>query len=324
MGLEVEDDLEVRARVAGTDGMLIWCDEKIGEVDGVSQYTVAGTLHHRPQPPSTVVPILLQHIAMRRIPQFTRQLHGLDSVSYWAARREMIRWLYVQDCVFLIRNRESTFCLVSDATSVTENSSALHITAATATTACYSLACRLTQSHQAQSKSFCDTLRRALHHFQQLGILITDPTPPLLSTCTITSALSDRGGSEYRGFKLFDQDGNICLIPEPTHRVHCIASWIAKYFGLSDFLRSIVTLCFFIRGNRSFAYWLRKKHRISFRACPFKEKVTNGRFGSLAFACYVLSCPLRGIPFLRWVLTFLQRNKRLIKYSHLDITHFFH
>ena len=73
--------------------------------------------------------------------------------------REMIRWLYVQDCVFLIRNRESTFCLVSDATSVTENSSALHITAATATTACYSLACRLTQSHQAQS--FCDTLRRA-------------------------------------------------------------------------------------------------------------------------------------------------------------------
>ena len=38
MGLEVEDDLEVRARVAGTDGMLIWCDEKIGEVDGVSQY----------------------------------------------------------------------------------------------------------------------------------------------------------------------------------------------------------------------------------------------------------------------------------------------
>ena len=135
MGLEVEDDLEVRARVAGTDGMLIWCDEKIGEVDGVSQYTVAGTLHLRPQPPSTVVPILLQHIAMRRIPQFTRQLHGLDSVSYWAARREMIRWLYVQDCVFLIRNRESTFCLVSDATSVTENSSALHITAATATTA---------------------------------------------------------------------------------------------------------------------------------------------------------------------------------------------
>ena len=132
----------------------------------------------------------------------------------------------------------------------------------------------------------------------------------------ITSALSDRGGSEYRGFKLFDQDGNICLIPEPTHRVHCIASWIAKYFGLSDFLRSIVTLCFFIRGNRSFAYWLRKKHRISFRACPFKEKVTNGRFGTLAFACYVLSCPLRGIPFLRWVLTFLQRNKRLIKYSH--------
>ena len=137
-----------------------------------------------------------------------------------------------------------------------------------------------------------------------------------LSTCTITSALSDRGGSEYRGFKLFDQDDNICLIPEPTHRVHCIASWIAKYFGLSDFLRSIVTLCFFIRGNRSFAYWLRKKHRISFRACPFKEKVTNGRFGTLAFACYVLSCPLRGIPFLRWVLTFLQRNKRLIKYSH--------
>ena len=65
MGLEVEDDLEVRARVAGTDGMLIWCDEKIGEVDGVSQYTVAGTLHLRPQPPSTVVPILLQHIAMR-------------------------------------------------------------------------------------------------------------------------------------------------------------------------------------------------------------------------------------------------------------------
>ena len=105
------------------DSMLIWCDEKIGEVDGVSQYTVAGTLHLRPQPPSTVVPILLQHIAMRRIPQFTRQLHGLDSVSYWAARREMIRWLYVQDCVFLIRNRESTFCLVSDATSVTENSS---------------------------------------------------------------------------------------------------------------------------------------------------------------------------------------------------------
>ena len=280
MGLEVEDDLEVRARVAGTDGMLIWCDE----VDGVSQYTVAGTLHLRPQPPSTVVPILLQHIAMRRIPQFTRQLHGLDSVSYWAARREMIRWLYVQDCVFLIRNRESTFCLVSDATSVTENSSALHITAATATTACYSLACRLTQSHQAQS--FCDTLRRALHHFQQLGILITDPAPPPLSTCTITSALSDRGGSEYRGFKLFDQDGNICLIPEPTHRVHCIASWIAKYFGLSDLLRSIVTLCFFIRGNRSFAYWLRKKHRISFRACPFKEKVTNGHFGTLAFACY--------------------------------------
>ena len=184
MGLEVEDDLE--ARVAGTDGMLIWCDEKIGEVDGVLQYTVAGTLHHRPQPPSTVVPILLQHIAMRRIPQFTRQLHGLDSVSYWAARREMIRWLYVQDCVFLIRNRESTFCLVSDATSVTENSSALHITAATATTACYSLACRLTQSHQAQS--FCDTLRRALHHFQQLGILITDPAPPPLSTCTITCA----------------------------------------------------------------------------------------------------------------------------------------
>ena len=87
---------------------------------------------------------------MRRIPQFTRQLHGLDSVSYWAARREMIRWLYVQDCVFLIRNQESTFCLVSDATSVTENSSALHITGATATTACYSLACRLTQSHQAQ------------------------------------------------------------------------------------------------------------------------------------------------------------------------------
>ena len=248
MGLEVEDDLEVRARVAGTDGMLIWCDEKIGEVDGVSQYTVAGTLHHRPQPPSTVVPILLQHIAMRRIPQFTRQLHGLEYVSY----------------------------AVSDATSVTENSSALHITAATATTACYSLACRLTQSHQAQS--FCDTLRRALHHFQQLGILITDPAPPPLSTCTITSALSDRGGSEYRGFKLFDQDGNICLIPEPTHRVHCIASWIAKYFGLSDFLRSIVTLCFFIRGNRSFACWLRKKHRISFRACPFKEKVTNGRF----------------------------------------------
>ena len=73
---------------------------------------------------------------------------------------------------------------------------------------------------------------------------------------------------------------------------------------------------FFIRGNRSFAYWLRKKHRISFRACQFKEKVTNGRFGTLAFACYVLSCPLRGIPFLRWVLTFLQRNKRLIKYSH--------
>ena len=53
MGLEVEDDLEVRARVAGTDGMLIWCDEKIGEADGVLQYTVAGTLHHRPQPPST-------------------------------------------------------------------------------------------------------------------------------------------------------------------------------------------------------------------------------------------------------------------------------
>ena len=48
----------------------------------------------------------------------------------------------------------------------------------------------------------------------------------------------------------------------------------------------------------------------------FKEKVTNGRFGTLTFACYVLSCPLRGIPFLRWVLTFLQRNKRLIKYSH--------
>ena len=42
MGLEVEDDLEVRACVA--DGMLIWCDEKIGEVDGVSQYTVAGTI----------------------------------------------------------------------------------------------------------------------------------------------------------------------------------------------------------------------------------------------------------------------------------------
>ena len=50
----VEDDLEVRARVAGTDGMLIWCDEKIGEVDGVSQYTVAGTLYHRPQPPIIV------------------------------------------------------------------------------------------------------------------------------------------------------------------------------------------------------------------------------------------------------------------------------
>ena len=49
MGLEVEDDLEVRARVAGTDGMLIWCDEKIGEVDGVSQYTVAGTSAHSHQ-----------------------------------------------------------------------------------------------------------------------------------------------------------------------------------------------------------------------------------------------------------------------------------
>ena len=65
MGLEVEDDLEVRARVAGTDGMLIWCDEKIGEVDGVSQYTVAGTTKyscpdplaaHRHAPHSAVYP----------------------------------------------------------------------------------------------------------------------------------------------------------------------------------------------------------------------------------------------------------------------------
>ena len=56
MGLEVEDDLEVRARVAGTDDLLIWCDEKIGEVNGVSQYTVAGTLHLRPQPPHRHAP----------------------------------------------------------------------------------------------------------------------------------------------------------------------------------------------------------------------------------------------------------------------------